>query len=522
MKDHDPTTVDVCLLVEGTYPYVSGGVSAWVHDIIRGHPEHTFSILNIGSHPGAYGEPRYVLPDNVLRLDQLYCQDGRPPPCDAAQRRALEDSIRNVRGHPARAGSSRVLKALRRLLLEDTVDGQLLADLSSGDLSTDELLHGEDAFDLICEVAERVALRAPFLDVFWHFRAIHLPIVRLLAAVPGAARCYHAVSTGYAGLVGAALSLKTGRPLAVTEHGIYSRERDMDLARATWIKDEGDNPAPGQGAAPQDSPGPSPLRRLWSHSFRALAQIAYHQATRIITLSDINRRRQIVDGAPPDKISVVPNGVDVPVPDATAVPPAVQLDAALPERRPLRVGFVGRVVPIKDVITFIKACHMAMQMTDLDVRIIGPAEEDAAYSKRCHELVTMLGRQDSIAFVGPQPFHLIYANLDVVVLTSFSEGQPLVMLEAYAAGLPVIASDVGACREMIEGREAADRDLGPSGIVTRVANPPDTAAAMVRLAQDLDLRRRLGLAGRRRVSSFYRRHDMLESYRTLYQQMVTS
>ena len=71
------------------------------------------------------------------------------------------------------------------------------------------------------------------------------------------------------------------------------------------------------------------------------------------------------------------------------------------------------------------------------------------------------------------------------MLTSFSEGQPLVILEAYACGLPVIATDVGACREMIEGRTEEDRGIGPSGIVTRVATPQETAAALVRLARDV-------------------------------------
>jgi len=74
---------------------------------------------------------------------------------------------------------------------------------------------------------------------------------------------------------------------------------------------------------------------------------------------------------------------------------------------------------------------------------------------------------------------------------------------------------------MIEGRSAADRRLGPSGVVTRVGTPGDTAAALVRLAREPELRRRLGHAGRRRVLGFYRRQDMLESYRNLYRDMVT-
>ena len=64
---------DVCLLLEGTYPYVSGGVSSWVHDIVRSMPELGFALLHIGPTEGAYGEPRYVLPDNVT---SLACSSG--------------------------------------------------------------------------------------------------------------------------------------------------------------------------------------------------------------------------------------------------------------------------------------------------------------------------------------------------------------------------------------------------------------------------------------------------------------
>ena len=185
------------------------------------------------------------------------------------------------------------------------------------------------------------------------------------------------------------------------------------------------------------------------------------------------------------------------------------------------MGFVGRVVPIKDVINFIQACNLAMADVALDVRIIGPIGEDPAYVRRCLTLVETLGLASSIVFTGPQPAHLIYSDLDVVVLTSFSEGQPLVILEAYAAGLPVIATDVGACREMIQGRSAPDRLLGSSGFVTRVGTASETAAALVRLARDRPLGRRLGMAGRKRVLSFYRRRDMIESYRGLYRDMVS-
>ena len=104
--------------------------------------------------------------------------------------------------------------------------------------------------------------------------------------------------------------------------------------------------------------------------------------------------------------------------------------------------------------------------------MIGPSDEDPGYAARCRQLVARLGRTSNIRFVGPHAARRrSTATWIVVVLTSFSEGQPLVILEAYAWGVPVVATDVGACREMIEGRGEEDRRIGPSGFVTRVAAP---------------------------------------------------
>ena len=69
---------------------------------------------------------------------------------------------------------------------------------------------------------------------------------------------------------------------------------------------------------------------------------------------------------------------------------------------------------------------------------------------------------------------------------------------------------------MIEGRTADDQAIGPSGFVTRVATPQQTATALVRLVRDVRLRRRMGAAGRRRVTAYYQRCDMLAAYHALY------
>jgi glycosyltransferase involved in cell wall biosynthesis len=497
----------VCLLLEGTYPFVAGGVSSWVHDIVRSLPELTFSLVHIGAKPGAYGAPRYELPPNITGLDEHYCYDHART---RAEQRAAESWWRfwpRLRGR--RRGVPRMLTALRRLHLEDSVDDQLLDDLAANDLSVSELLHGDAAFDVITEIAHARAPRAPFLEFFWHFRSMHVPLLRLLGAEMPAAGVYHSVSTGYAGAVAAVASRRTKRPMLLTEHGIYARERDIELQRASWISEreaEADLRVPIRSS--------SALRRFWSRFFVRLSQIAYHQARRIVTLSMVNLRKQLDDGAARERTMIVPNGVDVDALDASEAPAARPLDT------PLRVGFVGRVVHIKDVLTFIRACDLALRETPIAVEVIGPTDEDPAYMQRCRALVETLGRTNEIRFVGPRKPADIYRNLDVCVLTSFSEGQPLVMLEAGAAGVPVIATDVGACREMIEGTsDPEDIALGAGGIVTRVAAPDETAAAIVRLARDDELRQRFGAANRRRAHRSYAKSRMIRSYRELYQTM---
>src|SRR5258706_16219879 len=76
--------VDVCLVLEGTYPYVRGGVSSWVHDLIRGLPDLRVGLVHIGPERGAYTEKRYALPDNVAFLSDLYCREALPRGHDEA------------------------------------------------------------------------------------------------------------------------------------------------------------------------------------------------------------------------------------------------------------------------------------------------------------------------------------------------------------------------------------------------------------------------------------------------------
>src|SRR5690242_17146816 len=85
---------DIALLLEGTYPYIRGGVSSWVHQIISGLPEIRFAVIFIGGTEGMYGPAQYQLPPNVTHVETHYLlhRDKRhlKPSARQGNRRAFE------------------------------------------------------------------------------------------------------------------------------------------------------------------------------------------------------------------------------------------------------------------------------------------------------------------------------------------------------------------------------------------------------------------------------------------------
>jgi len=109
-----------------------------------------------------------------------------------------------------------------------------------------------------------------------------------------------------------------------------------------------------------------------------------------------------------------------------------------------------------------------------------------------HPYGTVFATQDSIQKSTLADVKKYYSQIDVLVLTSLSEGQPLVILEGNCAGVPVVATDVGACRELLMGVSPEDQALGASGLITPVTSPQKTAAAIIqrRWRRFCDSRRR--------------------------------
>ena len=218
--------------------------------------------------------------------------------------------------------------------------------------------------------------------------------------------------------------------------------------------------------------------------------------------------------ASPLKTERIPNGIDI----ARFAP----LRALRPAQVPPVLCLIGRVVPIKDVKNFIRALRSVInQLPEAEGWIAGPENEDPAYAEECKLLIASLGLQDRVRFLGFQQLTELLPKVGLVVLSSISEALPLVLLEGFAAGVPAVSTDVGSCRQLIEGLDDEDRALGPSGRVVGLADPKALADAAVELLSDPAAWQRASDAGVERVRRYYSLERMLGRYRDVYERALT-
>lgn len=491
---------DVCLLLEGTYPYVSGGVSNWVHNLIRSLPDMTFSAVCILPDSRREWPLKYDLPSNFIHHERLYlhehgdiAQNSLRPRLPRLEKRLLDFHHRLAAGDTT--GTNDIIEAFLPALAGRNAP------------SLHECMYGKAAWRMLLESYQQHAAEASFIDYFWTYRFTHLPLLKMLRYDIPKAKVYHAACTGYAGFLGVLAKMRHNRPLLLTEHGIYVKERKIEIAQADWIFSHAKKPTHIE----RDF---GVFKKFWFSMFSMLGKITYDNCFKIITLYEGNRQSQIAGGADPEKTLVIPNGIRLEVFQNLKEEAA----PAATGQTHFQVGFVGRVVPIKDVCTFIRACKIvSMRMPGrVSFLILGPTDEDPEYFKECTELVHVLQLSDVITFTGSVDVRQYYKTLDLIVLTSISEAQPLVLMEANCVGIPVVASDVGCCRDLLEGLPGADRQLGASGVITKVANPVETAEGIIRCLTDAPLRQSMIAAGRQRIATYYNENDLTEKYWSLY------
>ena len=175
-----------------------------------------------------------------------------------------------------------------------------------------------------------------------------------------------------------------------------------------------------------------------------------------------------------------------------------------------------RLAPIKDIKTMIYSFfELSAHVKNVRLHIMGGVD-DEDYAKECYALVKQL-KLENIIFTGRVDIVKYMEKLDFTILTSISEGQPLSVLESFAARRPCVTTDVGCCRELLEGKEGDP--YGRAGYYVAPMYREGLAQAMEKLCESRSRRLRMGENGQARTNAYYRQERMIRLYRELYQEV---
>ena len=228
---------------------------------------------------------------------------------------------------------------------------------------------------------------------------------------------------------------------------------------------------------------------------------------RIIVVGDGQRDEIAGYGvAPPGKLESIRLGLELaPLLHAEAARGRLRQELGIDASTPL-VGIVARLVPIKAHEAFFDAAvRIREALPRVEFLVIGDGER----RQELETLVQRRGLSPAVRFLGWRRDMLnVYADLDVVALTSRNEGSPVALIEALAAGRPVVATAVGGVPEVVIN--------GDTGVTVPVADPRALAGAVLTLLADRPLAERLGAAGRRHVYPRYDSSRLVDDVRDLY------
>lgn len=465
----------ICIIAEGCYPYVVGGVSGWINSMIRTFPNQEFILLTIIANRELSGKFAYELPENVTEVHELYLEDV--------------DWGSVNRRHKTRL-NQKEYHALRSLILNHEVDWDTMFDFfHDQQISINQLLMGEDFYHAVLDCYNLQYPDIVFSDFLWTMRSMYLPLFLTMSMDVPKADVYHAVATGYAGILGCMGKHFHNGQFIISEHGIYTREREEELIKAEWVQ--------------------RLYKKIWIQQFKKMSKAAYDKADIVTSLYQHARELQIELGCPGKKIVVTPNGINYKRME--------QLPGIAPENEGyVHIGAILRVTPIKDIKTMIQAFAYAKRRCDsLKLWIMGPYDEDPEYAAECFQMVKTMAIPD-VVFTGRIQVTEYLGWMDVTILTSISEGQPLTILESYAAHVPVIATDVGNCRGLLYGED--DDAFGRAGILTHIMNIEEIANAMVFMAENPKERKQMGEIGYQRLMKKYKIEDMKKTYAKIYRE----
>ena len=480
--------VRILMLCEGTYPFYRGGVSTWTHNLISNLQDYEFLILAVTSTP--FLQEKYELPANVRavlnvplwgtefakeHILEFRFRDYLRGSLSTDEKRIREDFAPRFREFisevkygcrdPEALGEAinEMHKFLIRYDHRKTVRSKAFWNSIREEISDDKLYQHT-----------RLSYTTDFTRILSH-------LLRLLSYEYPRVDISHSSAAAFCGIPGIILKIKREVPYIITEHGVYFRERILDLPSEASIIE----------------------RMLLINLYRAIARVNYYYADKILPVCNFNVNWEEELGASADKIEVIYNGVDVERFRPMKIEPKDGLK---------RIVVMARIEKLKGIMNIIEAMsHVSEKHPRAICEIYGPIS-DKTYYKTCLRKIKSLNLEEKVHFMGPtnKP-EIAYNRAYMVVQPSLSEGFPFTVVEAMACGKPVVATDVGGVKEAVDG----------CGIVVTPRSPIALADGILRLLEDENYARILGEEARKRVLKRFTYDGFLENYRRVYLEILS-
>lgn len=463
----------VCLILEGCYPYVRGGVSTWAHEYIESNPNIEFVIWAVHSERKYAKKALYKIPNNVVEMREIFLEDAY------SGKKIKKNQEENC---------SKVIRALSKVFECEPTDWDAMINACRfNKIDSVTLANSKSFFEFAVMMAQQSEGLIGLSDAYYGFKSILIPLCFLLEQDIPDADIYHSAVTGYGGILGSLAKHVTKKPFVLTEHGIYPREREEELLMADWVV-------------------PS-LRSTWITMFYNLSRCAYRYADRVTSLFEKAMAKQIEIGCDPQKCRVISNGI------------FYEKFNALPihdDEQVINIGSFIRFAPIKDIKTLIYAFNdLNRQLPNTYLYLLG-GTDDEEYKAECEALIERL-RLENIYIKGHVDTVEYMKQMDITVMSSISEGQPLAILESLAAARPCVTTNVGNCIELLEKPNDA---FGQAGICCSPMDSIGLAEALKTLCLDKELRKTFGQNGKNRVKNLYTHDGMRDKYLAVYSEVV--
>lgn len=472
---------------EGTYPYVTGGVSTWADILMHELKNIDFVLIPIQMHP--YVKLKFNIPPNVVDIINVPLW-GTEEPIEYI-RKIKFSKIYEAKIKTQTDKNIEVLKPMIILVLDHIFRKREELD-KLGDTLYEfyeyfhiydyyETFRSEELWNIykeyIIEHYQETEKELPTVfDMVEGLRYLYRFFIALLPTLPQA-HIYHSSAAAFCGLSCIIAKKKFGSKFLLTEHGVYIREQYLAASR---------------------NQTPFRTKEFLLGLITLVSKLNFHFADIVSPVCDYNSRWEKKWGVDEKKIQTIYNGIDTNV--------FKQFPVEKDDDRPT-VVMVARIDPLKDIETFIRTAHLVKkEIPNVLFKLYGPIL-DEKYYHHCQDLAEELGLEENFLFAGltnnPQ---MAYNEGDVVMLTSISEAFPFVVIEAMACEKVVISSDVGGTKEVLED----------FGFVIRPKDYQEFSDKVIYILQNPEIAIEMGRDAREFILNGFTTEDMVENYGRVY------